>query len=57
MHQIAKDGKPYVEVELGCTWEVEHGLGVLLHGATPLEVGGADTAILLWIAKRYANKA
>ena len=57
VHQIVKDGKPYVGVELGCTWEVEHGLGVLLHGATPLEVGGTDTAILLWKAKRYANKA
>lgn len=57
VHQIAKDGKPYVGVELGCTWEVEHGLGVLLHGATALEVGGTDTAILLWKAKRYANRA
>lgn len=56
VHQIAKDGKPYIGIELGCTWEEEHGLGILLHGGTPLEVGDADTAILLWKAKEYANR-
>lgn len=54
VHQIAKGGMPYIGIELGCTWEVEHGVGILLHGSTPLEIGGADTAILLWIAKKHA---
>ena len=47
VHPIAKDGKPFIGVELGCTWDAEHGLGVLLHGAKVLKVGGADTAITL----------
>jgi hypothetical protein len=56
VHQIA-GAEPYIGVELGCTWDEEHGVGVLLHGAKPLEVGGADTAILLWIAKKYAKES
>jgi hypothetical protein len=52
VHPIAKDGKPFIGVELGCAWDAEHGLGVLLHGAKALEVGGADTAITLWMAKK-----
>lgn len=33
----------------------EHGLGVLTHDTRVVEVGGADTAILLWIARRDAE--
>lgn len=57
VHQVSKHGIPYIGVELGCNWDEEHGAGVLLHGSTPLEVGGADTAILLWIAEKYANES
>ena len=57
VHQISKENKPFIGVELGCTWDVEHGVGVLLHGATALEIGGADTAILLWIAEKYVNRS
>lgn len=56
VHQI-QDAEPYIGVELGCTWDDEHGVGVLLHGARPLEVGGADTAILLWMAEKYAKES
>jgi hypothetical protein len=56
VHKIEQDGKPFIGVELGCTWEVEHGVGILLHGSKPLEIGGADTAILLWVARKYARK-
>jgi hypothetical protein len=55
VHQISKNGIPFIGVELGCTWEQEHGLGILLHGTTALELGGADTAFLLWIARKYAK--
>ena len=55
IHQIEKGGLPYVGLELGCTWDVEHGLGALLHGTRVVEIGGADTAILLWIAERDAD--
>lgn len=56
VHQVEQDGKPFIGVVLDCGWEVEHGLGILLHGATPLEIGGADTAITLWMAQKYMRK-
>lgn len=55
IHQVEKDGIPYVGFEFGCTWDEEHGLGILMHGTRPVETGGADTAILLWIAKEDAG--
>ena len=55
LHPLQKDGLPYLGFEFGCTWDVEHGLGVLMHGTRVVEVGGADTAILLWIAERDAG--
>jgi hypothetical protein len=39
-----KDGIPYFGIEFGCTWEDEHGVGILLRGLEVLEVGHADTA-------------
>ena len=52
IHQVQKDGIPYAGFEFGCSWDREHGLGVLMHGTRTVEIGGADTAILLWIAER-----
>jgi len=57
VHPISKDGMPYVGLEFGCTWDAEHGLGVLMHGSRVVEIGGADTAIYLWIAKRDALRS
>ena len=55
VHQVQKDGIPYAGFEFGCTWDEEHGLGVLMHGTRTVEIGGADTAMLLWIAKEDAG--
>jgi hypothetical protein len=55
VHQVLKDGLPYVGYEFGCTWDGEHGLGVLVHGTRVVEVGGAQTAMTLWIAKQDAH--
>lgn len=35
---------------LGASWDAEHGLGVMLHRDRVVKVGGADTALLEWIA-------
>jgi hypothetical protein len=51
----AKDGLSYTGYEFVCSWEEEHGLGAMLHGSRVVEVGGADTAILEWIAARDAE--
>ncbi|WP_417209881.1 DUF6985 domain-containing protein [Antarctobacter sp.] len=49
--QISKDGVPYVGYQFSCEWDKEHGLGILMHGSRIVEIGGADTAFTLWIAK------
>ncbi|MDX2593239.1 hypothetical protein PV343_13475 [Streptomyces sp. WI03-4A] len=51
VHQISKDGKPYVGFEATCLWDEEHGLGALMHDTRIVKVGGGDTAVLLWIAE------
>jgi hypothetical protein len=56
IHQVAKNGIPFIGVEMGCSWDEEHGLGFLLHGDKVVEVGGADTAILLWLARQHADE-
>ena len=56
IHQLDNDGVPYVGYEFGCEWDEEHGLVVLMHGTRLIEVGFADTAILLWIAERDAEE-
>jgi len=55
VHQVEKDGKPFIGVQLRCTWDEEHGVGILLHGTEVLVIGGGDTARTLWIAKRYVK--
>lgn len=55
VHQIDKGSLPYIGLEFGCAWDEEHGLGVLMHGTRPVEVGASDTALLLWIAKQDAG--
>ncbi|WP_341365881.1 hypothetical protein [Yoonia sp. BS5-3] len=55
VHDLVKDEQPYLGVGFTCKWDREHGLGVLMHGALCVEVGGADTAFLGWIARRHAE--
>lgn len=57
IHQVSRDGVPYVGFELGREWDAVHGLGVLMNGTRTVEVGGADTAILLWLARQDAEGA
>ena len=48
---VAWDGVAYIGFEFGCTWDDEHGLGVMTHQKRIIEIGGADTAFLEWIAE------
>jgi hypothetical protein len=52
---VAKDGIAYIGFEFGCTWDGEHGLGVMTHRERVVKVGGADTSFLEWIAENDAN--
>ncbi|MDQ8201338.1 hypothetical protein QEH56_24475 [Pelagicoccus enzymogenes] len=56
VHQIQGKGAPFIGVQANCTWDDEHALGVLMHGSEVLEIGGADTSFLLWMAERHAKK-
>jgi hypothetical protein len=51
----AKDETAYIGFEFGCTWDCEHGLGVMTHRTRVVEIGGADSSFLAWIAKRDAE--
>lgn len=55
VHAVERDGVPYLGFEMDCVLDDEHGLGVMMQGARPVELGGADTAILGWIAERDAR--
>lgn len=57
VHQISRDGEPYVGFEFDCSWDEEHGLGVLMHGTRVVKIAGADTAFLLWIARRDSERS
>jgi hypothetical protein len=34
----------YVGLEFGCSWDKEHGFGVMLHGSRVFDIGSADTS-------------
>ncbi|HET7543890.1 MAG TPA: hypothetical protein VFK05_28660 [Polyangiaceae bacterium] len=55
VHQIQHAGLPYVGFAFGCTWDIEHGLGVLMHGSRVVEIGGEDTAFTGWRAEQDAD--
>ena len=38
----AKSGLPYFGLDFNCSWDCEHGFGVVLWGLTALAVGGSD---------------
>lgn len=52
----AKAGHAYVGFEMGCTWDEEHGLGVLTHKGRVVEVGQADTAFVGHSVKEDGGK-
>lgn len=54
---IAKADHAYIGFECGCTWDEEHGLGVLMDKGRVIEVGQADMAFDQWAAKKDGGKA
>jgi len=52
IHNVSESALAYVGFLFSATWEPEHGVGVLVHGTRVVEVGGADTAFLEWIAEK-----
>lgn len=46
---IEKENIPYIGVEMSCTWDIEHGLGLMLYKTDVISIGGADNAFMSWI--------
>lgn len=49
---VCKDKIVYVGYEFGCTWDDEHGLGIMTHKDQIIKLGCADSAFLSWIAEK-----
>jgi hypothetical protein len=54
---VAKDGAAYIGLEFGCTWDEEHGLGAMTHRGRIVQLGGADTSFLEWVAEDDGGKS
>ncbi|WAC18894.1 hypothetical protein OVA24_16810 [Luteolibacter sp. SL250] len=44
IHPWHKGGVGYVGLQFGCSWDQEHGLGLLMHLDRVVEIGGADVS-------------
>lgn len=44
IHPWTKDKVGYVGLQFGCTWDQEHGLGVMMHRDRVVEIGGTDVS-------------
>jgi hypothetical protein len=49
---VHKDGMAYFGLEFDCTWDEEHGFGVMIYKNNVVELGVADISILTWVAER-----
>ncbi|MDR3346018.1 MAG: hypothetical protein LBS73_02480 [Campylobacteraceae bacterium] len=51
------DNFPYIGYEFSCSWDGEHAFGVMTYKDNIVEIGGADTSFLTWIAEEDKRKA
>jgi hypothetical protein len=56
LFDYAKSGHAYIGTNFGCTWDEEHGLGLILHKSRVVAVGQADTAWDHYAAKDDGGK-
>jgi len=54
---IVKNDMPYIGFEFLCTWDDEHGCGVMTHNSKIVKIGGAETSFLSWIAEKDLNNS
>lgn len=48
---VYKDDIPYMGFDFSCSWDSEHGLGIMTHKDRVIEIDGAETAFATYIAK------
>lgn len=49
---VSREGIAYTGYSFSCNWDEEHGLGIITHKERIIEIGGADTAFLEWVAEK-----
>jgi hypothetical protein len=49
---VYQDQFPYMGYEFSCSWDREHAFGAMLLKDRVVEIGGAETAFLNWIARK-----
>lgn len=49
---VFKDNIPYIGYLFSCSWDREHGLGIMTHKDRVIEIEGADTAFSIWSAEK-----
>jgi len=47
---------PYLGLGFSCSWDEEHGLGLMTYGTEVLEIGGEDTALSVEVAREHQAK-
>jgi hypothetical protein len=52
---MSRDGVAYVGFEFGCTWDDEHGVGIMTHKNRVIEIGGADASFTAWMAEKDSS--
>jgi hypothetical protein len=53
---VFSENIPYIGYLFSCSWDSEHGLGVMTHKDCIIEIGGADTSFSIWIAEEDRKK-
>ncbi len=56
IHYVINKDYAYVGYTFDCSWDNEHDLGFMTYKDRVIKVGGADTAILEWIAEEDKEK-
>jgi hypothetical protein len=49
---VQKDDMAFAGYEFRCSWDKEHGLGVMTHKDKVISLGGADRSFLTWVAEK-----
>lgn len=52
IHNISVDNLPYIGIQFNCTWDDEHGLGILCYKNRIIKMGGSEIAFMSWIAEK-----
>lgn len=53
---IFRDGIAYTGYEFTCSWDEEHGLGLMMYQNKVVSIGEAATSFLTWIAEEDAKQ-